>query len=167
MTQENSIDNPMERPIAEALKAAGIFYRHDMEGNTKGLDFHLADHGLYIECKQFPTPRSEGQLERDENIILIQGRKSMEFFVSLLASRNDALEKLNRRPCYIVTHHTAGSFIHSSKSAALKMQELISGSDLKESTAISVGYHDGWATDHLPPRTFPSTPTNCLGETHD
>lgn len=77
--------NPIEKIVADALDARGIPYEVDGEADTKGLDFHLTGHGIYIECKAYHTPRTSEQMARVENIIVIQGKKAAEAFASMLA----------------------------------------------------------------------------------
>ncbi len=76
------ITDPVEKIVAGVLDHRGIRYVHE----HKGLDFYLPDQDIYIECKQFHTDRSNGQLKRAENIILIQGIRAAEVF-SVLISR--------------------------------------------------------------------------------
>ena len=81
-----SISNPLEQAIADKLTALNIEFRHDSQGGTKNLDFYLPAYDVYIEVKQFSTPRSKEQLERADNVILIQGVKALEFFVNHLTN---------------------------------------------------------------------------------
>lgn len=78
--------DPMEGTIAGALMLAGIGF--EVEGpNTKGLDFYLIDFDVYLECKRFHSNRTDEQLQRDENVIYIQGMKAAEAFASMLLTR--------------------------------------------------------------------------------
>lgn len=87
----DSIENPIERSIALALSSAGVRFEHDSSGKTKGLDFYLPDYNLYIECKAFGTPRTEEQLKRSENIIVVQGKTSASFIAMLLENCNEEI----------------------------------------------------------------------------
>lgn len=77
---EARITDPVERVIAEALLDEGIDFIHDSQGGTNSLDFFLPNHGVYIECKRFHSPRIDEQMSRVENIIAIQGMAAAEFF---------------------------------------------------------------------------------------
>lgn len=79
--------DPMENLIEGALKAGGFAYvREGMPGaSTHGLDFHLKDLDLYIEVKQFHSPRISDQMSRAPNVIAAQGRPAVEFLAGLLA----------------------------------------------------------------------------------
>lgn len=65
------ITDPVERVIADALDAAGIGYVHEAADPdyTDGLDFRL-ENDLYIECKQFHSPRATEQMARVANALL-------------------------------------------------------------------------------------------------
>lgn len=64
----NNINDPVELIIARALNL-------DPNHDKTNLDFKL-DNGVYIECKQFYTPRAIAQLRRADNVILVQGMKA-------------------------------------------------------------------------------------------
>lgn len=77
-------DDPMEIIIADGLKRAGIRFVHESENKSQSLDFSLPDHGVYIECKQFPTDRTSAQIAPFPDVIVIQGRTAARLFVSLI-----------------------------------------------------------------------------------
>lgn len=79
--------DPMERAVQVALEAGGIDYLLEGEVPHSGqtLDFWLPAYGLYIECKQFHSPRIADQMARAPNIIALQGRPAVEFFARLLS----------------------------------------------------------------------------------
>lgn len=81
--------DPIEATIECALLDAGIqFIRDGAPGNQDtGLDFLLPESGVYIECKQFHTERSNEQLARADNVILIQGRDAAHAFARMLTAR--------------------------------------------------------------------------------
>lgn len=81
MTEE--IADPVERIVASGLQAAGIRFSRDP--STDPLDFYLPDFDVHVECKQFASDRTAGQLSRADNVILIQGRKAAELFASILS----------------------------------------------------------------------------------
>lgn len=76
----------LEQKVGEALSDAGISFIHESQDNilTKALDFYLPDNETYIEVKQYHTDRTNEQLKRDDNIIVLQGKKSVEFFCKSL-----------------------------------------------------------------------------------
>lgn len=90
----SSISDYLEQTIADRLTELGILFIHDSQGGTKGLDFYLPNHDIYIEVKQFSAPRSKEQLERADNIILIQGVKALDFFTTNFTHTNQ--QKLNQ-----------------------------------------------------------------------
>ena len=80
-----AISNPLERQIADALDSRGIKWLHeDEKGNAARLDFYLPDYCIYVEVKQAYTPRTDGQLERAKNVIMIQGIEAVYVFVKLI-----------------------------------------------------------------------------------
>ncbi|MBB3034074.1 helix-turn-helix domain-containing protein [Alteriqipengyuania lutimaris] len=77
--------DPLERIVEQALIDAGV--RFELEQETSAghrLDFHLPDHDIAIEVKAFHTPRVEQQLARYGDVILLQGRRSVEAFAHLV-----------------------------------------------------------------------------------
>ena len=74
----------LERRVGEALGKARIRFIHESQGSGANLDFLLPDQDICIEVKRFDTPRVIDQLKRKENIILLQGRKSVSLFEDLL-----------------------------------------------------------------------------------
>lgn len=75
---------PLERQIAESLKTAGIDYKHEMDGGTKGLDFYLPEMDLYIEVKGGHADRVAKQTARATNVIVLQGKRSVDLMGILL-----------------------------------------------------------------------------------
>lgn len=85
LEREASAHDPLERILEQALIDAGIRYQLETErSHDHGLDFHLPDHDIAIEVKAMHTPRVERQLERYRDVILLQGRKSVEAFAHLI-----------------------------------------------------------------------------------
>lgn len=76
------ITDPIERIIADALLGANVPFTSE-KGGTHRLDFGLGD-GVFVEVKQFYTARADSALQKNENVILIQGRRAAERFASLL-----------------------------------------------------------------------------------
>jgi hypothetical protein len=73
--------------VAQALDEAGIGYTSGdgRDGNQGYLDFELHfNPPVWIECKQFYSPRADRQLRTQADIILIQGRRAAEAFASMI-----------------------------------------------------------------------------------
>jgi hypothetical protein len=83
MTKIHFADN-LEKEIAELLDIMKINYIHESVNNGSSLDFYLPDFNVYIEVKQFHTDRSLRQLVSRDNIILIQGKGSVEFLKAII-----------------------------------------------------------------------------------
>jgi hypothetical protein len=73
--------DPIEAIVEDALRDADISYT---QTHPTRLDFHLPDHDLFIEVKQFHSPRIADQMSRAPNVIAIQGRMAAEFFAALI-----------------------------------------------------------------------------------
>lgn len=77
-------DDPIELIVAAGLRLAGMPFVHESDNKKQNLDFYLPNVDVYIECKQFPTDRTSAQIAGFSNVIVIQGRRAAETFVSLL-----------------------------------------------------------------------------------
>jgi hypothetical protein len=75
--------NHLEPIVEQALKDAGVKYNR--EGKSNRLDFYLPEFDVYVEVKEYYTPRSDKQLADHENVILLQGKKSVEAFCKMLS----------------------------------------------------------------------------------
>ena len=80
-----TITDPVERTVAGAFIAAGVKFIHESEDKGQKFDFFLPGYGLYIECKQFSTPRTSDQIKDREDVIVIQGKHAAHQFSCLLA----------------------------------------------------------------------------------
>lgn len=80
-----AINDPVERIVADALTRAGVPFTTGDE-NAAGLDFYLPDHDLYIEVKQFHSPRIEEQMSRAANVVAVQGRAAAEWLATRIAA---------------------------------------------------------------------------------
>jgi len=80
------ITDNLELRIADLLNSKCIKFVHEgyKNGINQRLDFYLPDHDIYIEVKKFHTDRVLKQLESQDNIILVQGDKSVKFLESIL-----------------------------------------------------------------------------------
>jgi len=76
----------MELKVVALLKKKGIKYVHESfrNGINQRLDFYLPDFDVYIECKQMSSDRTIDQLASQDNVIVIQGKKSIEFLEKIL-----------------------------------------------------------------------------------
>jgi hypothetical protein len=72
----------LEEMLHNALKEAGIEAIHESEGAI--LDFYLPKYETYIEVKQYHSDRIAKQMTKADNIIVLQGKKSVELFIKLL-----------------------------------------------------------------------------------
>ena len=81
-------DDPCESMLAMAMQSAGISFLREPHPDTLGLDFYLPDFGVHIEVKRFGTPRSEYQMRRAKNVILVQGLEACCLF-AMLAERGN------------------------------------------------------------------------------
>jgi hypothetical protein len=77
--------DPMEEMTERWLIANGVRYRRDDQCVSQTqLDFYLPDFDVYIEVKRFHTDRIAAQMGRAENVIAVQGMKSLQFLEHLL-----------------------------------------------------------------------------------
>lgn len=83
-------DDPCERMVAEALDAAGIEYERGAECGSRRLDFYLPELGVFVEVKQFSTPRTAEQIAGREDVILLQGKAACAAFGHLIGAYEDA-----------------------------------------------------------------------------
>lgn len=85
-----NISDPLETLVADVLNRGGIEFVHESEdesGQTKGLDFWVPKWNCHIEVKQFHSPRITGQMERVENVIVLQGARAVNVFKALMLYR--------------------------------------------------------------------------------
>ena len=83
-------DDPIERMLAEGLDRAGVRYVREPHPLTRRLDFYLTDFQVWVEAKQFFTERVLDQLQRADDVILIQGRRAAQTFLDLIVARGTA-----------------------------------------------------------------------------
>lgn len=86
---KNKITDPFEIRVENILKKNGIKYIHESERNgiDQRLDFYIPEFDVYIECKQMHSERSISQLGSAENVILIQGDKSILFLEQIISKK--------------------------------------------------------------------------------
>jgi len=75
--------DPVELIVHRALVAAEVPFTSDPNA-TFGLDFKLmTEPAIYIECKQFHSPRITEQMSRAHDVIVVQGIEAAHFFARL------------------------------------------------------------------------------------
>jgi hypothetical protein len=74
----------LEREVGELLNEIGISFIHESQNNGSNLDFYLPSYDVYIEVKQLHTEIVVHQLSKRDNVILIQGKKSIQFLKAIL-----------------------------------------------------------------------------------
>ena len=78
----------LEESLGEALTEKQIQFTHESEIKTEPvLDFHLPDHDIHIEVKQYYSDRIAKQLQSKQNVIVLQGRKAVAFFNQLIKNQ--------------------------------------------------------------------------------
>lgn len=88
MSRKIHFGDGLEEQVALILDKKGIEYIHESENKSQGLDFYLPDLEIYIEVKRFYSERSLRQLALHDEVILIQGRKSVVILDHLLNSKS-------------------------------------------------------------------------------
>lgn len=74
----------LEKRVAQALDECGIEFVHESENKEQILDFYLPFFDVYIEVKQYNTDRIAKQMSSKDNVIAIQGKKSVELLIVML-----------------------------------------------------------------------------------
>lgn len=74
----------LEKNIAQALLIAGIDFVHESQDKDQGLDFYLPKYDVYIEVKQFHADRISRQMASKDNVIAVQGKKSVAFIINMI-----------------------------------------------------------------------------------
>jgi len=81
------IPDPLEERVDAGLAGAGFVYCRETE-NPARLDFLVASAGaipeVHVEVKRFHTDRTNEQLKRADNVIVLQGEGAVDFFCMLL-----------------------------------------------------------------------------------
>jgi len=81
----------LEKMVAGALNDAGIEFIHESESKDLKLDFYLPSFDVYIEVKRFHADRIERQMSSKDNVIAIQGIKSVEFIIKYILNQQLAI----------------------------------------------------------------------------
>lgn len=74
----------LEKSLADFLASKDIGFVHESQNKDQILDFYLPGFGIYIEVKQYHAERVAKQLASQEEVILIQGKKALDFFINKL-----------------------------------------------------------------------------------
>lgn len=72
----------LERNLADFLDSKNISFIHESQDKAQVLDFYLPDFGVYIEVKQYHTDRIARQMATQDEVIVIQGKIALQFFIS-------------------------------------------------------------------------------------
>lgn len=87
MNERKRPEDPIEGVVYDALVSAGIVFT--MEGDADHpdhrLDFDLTDYGVAVECKFRHSDRSNDQLSRKRDTILVQGVNAAAFFADQIS----------------------------------------------------------------------------------
>jgi len=83
--QKKPLD-PVEQTIADALESIPYTVEGDEEHPPGNLDFYVPSWGVFIEVKRFHSPRIADQMNRQENVIAVQGLSTAIVFASLIES---------------------------------------------------------------------------------
>ena len=70
----------IEQIIVDGLNATGIPFKRDVND----YNFYFTGLGVYIEIKQYFSPRIAWQMSRADALILIKGQRAAELFAKLL-----------------------------------------------------------------------------------
>lgn len=81
-----SISCDLEQSLANQLTENGILFIHESQ-QVQRLDFYLPHSDIWIEVKKFDSERTANQIKSQENVVLIQGKKAMEFFIGVLKEK--------------------------------------------------------------------------------
>lgn len=78
------ISNSLELEVANVLTDNGIEFIHESQLPGQSLDFFLPQFNVYLEVKEYYSERSSKQLQRSDDIILIQGKKALYAFLAMV-----------------------------------------------------------------------------------
>lgn len=84
MEKPISFSDHLEKALADFLNSKGICFVHESQNKAQGLDFYLPAFDIYIEIKQYHSERIAKQLATQDEVILIQGKKALDFFINKL-----------------------------------------------------------------------------------
>jgi hypothetical protein len=81
--------DPIEQTVADALNAAEILFIHkaDDPETTKGHEFYLPTHRVFINCKPHFTARITNAMAQVDEVIAVQGYEAALTFAYLLSSK--------------------------------------------------------------------------------
>ncbi len=82
--REIHFSDDLEKKVAEAMDEVGIRFIHESEDKELTLDFYLPYFDVYLEVKKFHADRIERQMASKDNVIAIQGAKSVQLLITML-----------------------------------------------------------------------------------
>ena len=82
--REIHFSDHLEKKVAEALEEVGIEFIHESESKEQALDFYLPSFDVFIEIKQFHADRISRQMLSKDDVIAVQGMKSVNLLVEML-----------------------------------------------------------------------------------
>lgn len=94
MYRKINYSDHLEKQIGEILQECSFVFTHESEVSEKQLDFKLKTSGVQIEIKQYHSDRIAKQLNQHENVIVLQGKKSVKFFCDLLRKNKQNFSKV-------------------------------------------------------------------------
>lgn len=83
MTRTRRYVDHLEAAVGNALESKGIEFTHESE-EAIGADFFLPHQNLFIEVKQFYSDRIVKQIMDKDNVIVLQGKRAVDFFVNTI-----------------------------------------------------------------------------------
>ena len=98
MRRKRHIKDPVEKIVEKALEESGTYFKHETEmpHNRNKLDFYIPTDQSWIECKQFHTDRTLSQLEKFDNVILIQGKSAAKTFAKIVENSKNRDKGIER-----------------------------------------------------------------------
>lgn len=91
--REIHFSDHLEKKVAEALEEVGIEFIHESESKEQALDFYLPRFDVFIEIKQFHADRISRQMLSRDNVIAVQGMKSVNLLVEMLLRNGCCFKK--------------------------------------------------------------------------
>lgn len=96
MYRKINYSDHLEKKVGETLQDCGIEFTHDSEVPYKQLDFNLTNSNIHIEIKQYHSDRIAKQMGQFNNVIALQGAKSVQFFCDLLSRNKPILSEMEQ-----------------------------------------------------------------------
>lgn len=74
----------LEERVGKLLNFMNVNFVHESEDSKQTVDFYLPEHDVYLEVKKFNAGRTKRQLENHDNIILLQGSKTISLWEKMV-----------------------------------------------------------------------------------